>query len=123
MATNRHRLLVSFTPEELEKVTTMANQFKLSISEMLRRFALGETLPNPGTFEGAQAIRHLLAVNADQARLGNLLKLALDESNGTWPDTLVARIDTLAVEIQQAQDQLKATVTAIHHQIHPRAAR
>lgn len=53
---------------------------------------------------------------------GNLLKLALDESNGTWPDTLVARIDALTVEIQQTQDQLKATVTAIHHQIHPRAA-
>ncbi|MCA1908973.1 MAG: conjugal transfer protein TraJ [Magnetospirillum sp.] len=122
MATTRHRLLVSFTPEELEKVTTMASQFKLSISEMLRRFALGETLPSPGTFEGAQAIRDLLKVNADQARLGNLLKLALDESNGTWPDTLVARIDSLTVEIQQTQETLKAKVKEIHHQLHPRAA-
>ena len=47
----------------------------------------------------------------------------MDESNGTWPDTLVARIDGLIVQIQDAQDQVKATVKDIHYQIHPRAMR
>lgn len=46
--------------DEMDKVKAMAGQFKLSVSEMLRRFALGHTLPDPGTFEGAQAIRDLL---------------------------------------------------------------
>lgn len=123
MATERHRLKVSFTPEELAKVEAMADQVKLSISEMLRRFALGHTVPDPSSFAAAQSIRDLLKVNADQARLGNLLKLALDESNGTWPDTLMARIDGLIATIQQTQDGLKATVKDIHHQIHPRATR
>nr|CAM74317.1 oriT binding protein [Magnetospirillum gryphiswaldense MSR-1] len=123
MATERHRQLVSFTPEELATVKAQAGQFKLSVSEMLRRFALGQTLPDPSAFTGAQSIRDLLKVNADQARLGNLLKLALDESDGTWPASMVARIDGLMVQIQDTQDQLKATVKEIHHQIHPRAGR
>jgi len=123
MATDRHRLLVSFTPEELERVRPQAAQYKLSISEMLRRFALGQHLPNPADFASAQSIRDLLKINADQARLGNLLKLALDESDGTWPAPMVARIDALLVEIDNVQTALKANVKELHHQIHPRAAR
>lgn len=123
MATKRHRLLVSFTPDELNQVKAMADQFKLPVSEMLRRFALGETLPDPSTFAGAQSIRDLLKVNADQARLGNLLKLALDESDGTWPAPMLARIDGLMAQIQDVQNQLKASVKDIHAQLHPRAAR
>jgi len=122
MATDRHRLKVSFTPDELAKVEAMAKQFKLSVSEMLRRFALGHSLPDPNGFAGAQGIRDLLKVNADQARLGNLLKLALDESNGTWPDTMLARIDGLVQSIQETQGLLKASVKEVHQQLHPRAA-
>ncbi|WP_096704150.1 conjugal transfer protein TraJ [Magnetospirillum sp. 15-1] len=123
MATDRHRIKVSFTDEEMERVRKQADQFKLSISEMLRRFALGERLPDPSTFAGAEAIRNLLKVNADQARLGNLLKLALDESDGTWPPAMVARIDALRVEIGEVQAALSAAVKDIHYQIHPRAER
>jgi|GEM_PF-2899098 len=79
MTTTRHRILVSFSLEEFGRVKSQAAQFKLSISEMLRRFALGNTLPDPSTFVGAAAIRDLLKVNADQARLGNLPKLAIDK--------------------------------------------
>lgn len=123
MATERHRLKVSFTDEELPKVQVQADQFKLSISEMLRRYALGESLPNPSDFVGAGAIRDLLKINADQARLGNLLKLALDESDGTWPPTMMARIDGLLAEIDEVQTALKAGAKNLHIQIHPRAAR
>lgn len=123
MATNRHRVKVSFTPDELSQVEAQAGQFRLSISEMLRRFALGQHLPNPASFADAQAIRDLLKVNADQARLGNLLKLALDESDGKWPPAMLARIDSLLRDILEVQDSLKATVKDIHHRIHPRAAR
>jgi hypothetical protein len=122
MTTTRHRLKVSFTDAEKQHVEAMAAQFKLSVSEMLRRFALGQTLPDPSAFAGATAIRELLKVNADQARLGNLLKLAIDESDGTWPPALMGRIDALAADIEAVQAELKATAKAIHHQIHPRAS-
>lgn len=123
MATNRHRILVSFTDEEMERVRKQAEQYKLSISEMLRRFVLGDHLPDPATFAGAEAIRNLLKVNADQARLGNLLKLALDESDGTWPPAMTARIDGLLTQIGEVQTALKDGAMDIHYQIHPRAAR
>lgn len=123
MATKRHRIKVSFTEEEMPRVRQQAEQYKLYISEMLRRFALGESLPDPANFAGAEAIRNLLKINADQARLGNLLKLALDESDGTWPPAMVARIDALLVEIGEVQATLKAGARDIHFQIHPRAAR
>lgn len=123
MATNRHRVKVSFTDEEMERVKAQADQFQLSMSEMLRRFALGEHLPDPSNFAAARSIRDLLKINADQARLGNLLKLALDESDGTWPPPLMARIDGLMVDIHDTQAALKAAVKDLHHQIHPRAAR
>ena len=115
MATDRHRQLVSFTPAELVQVQAQAKQFKLSISEMLRRFALGQHLPDPSDFVAAQGIRDLLKINADQARLGNLLLMAIDESDSTWSPELLARI-------RDTQAALKTAVKDLHHQIHPRSA-
>lgn len=123
MATARKRILVSFTNEERANVDALADQVKLSVSELLRRLALGQRLPNPNDFAGAQAIRDLLKINADQARLGNLLKLALNEIDGPVNPAMVARIDGLVVEIQDIQAAIKDSVKALHHQIHPRAAR
>ena len=42
----------------------------------MRRVVTGLRLPQPGN---AQSVRDLMKINADQARLGNLFKLALDE--------------------------------------------
>lgn len=123
MATERHRILVSFTPEELERIKAQADQFKLSMSEMLRRFSLGQHLPDPSDFVAAQAIRDLLKINADQARLGNLLLMAIDESDSTWSPALLGRVDGLVAEIRDTQAALKAMVKDLHYQIHPRAAR
>lgn len=123
MATDRHRILVSFTPAEFDRVRAQAGQFQLSISEMLRRFALGHHLPDPRDFAAAQGIRGLLKVNADQARLGNLLLMALEESDSTWPPELLARVDRLVVDIRATQDELKGLVKDLHRQIHPRATR
>ena len=81
------------------------------------------TFTNPADFAAAQAIRDLLKVNADQARLGNLLLMAIDESDSTWSPALLGRVDGLVVEIRETQAALKAMVKALHYQIHPRAAR
>lgn len=123
MASTRKRILVSFTPDERVAVNALATQLKLSVSELLRRLVLGHRLPDPNAFAAAEGIRELLKVNADQARLGNLLKLALDESDGHWPPALVARVDTVLAEIGATQAALKLGVAELHRQIHPRAVR
>jgi hypothetical protein len=123
MATDRNRFLVSFTPEELVQVDALATQLRLNRSELLRRLVLGHRLPDAQAFVSAQAIRDLLKVNADLARLGNLLKLALDDSDGTWPPAMLARIDALLAAAAETQAELRAGVKDIHHHMHPRAAR
>lgn len=74
MTTNRHRLKVSFTAEEMARVKAQAAQFKLSMSEMLRRFALGQHLPDPSDFVAAQGIRDLLKIHDTQAALKAAVK-------------------------------------------------
>jgi len=121
MSTERNRVKVSFTADERTQVDALADQLKLSVSELLRRLALGTRLPDPTDFVAAEAIRDLLKVNADQARLGNLLKLALDVGADDLSPAHLARIEGLLVEIATVQAALKATVHAIHYQQHPRA--
>ena len=120
MSTQRKRLLVSFTDDERARVDQLAAQLRLSVSELLRRLALGHRLPDAQDFALAHAIRDLLRINADQARLGNLLKLALDDDPGP---AARARIESLLAEIAHVQMAIKAGVHALHHDRHPRARR
>ena len=46
-------------------------------------------LPQPGN---AQSVRDLLKINDDQARLGNLFKLTLDEGTDLEPEGLMSII-------------------------------
>ena len=120
MATTRHRFKVSFTADEMARVQALADQLRLSKSELLRRLAMGYRLPDPNAFAAARAIGDLLTINADQARLGNLLKLAIDEADQDFAPSIVARIEALIAEIRATQDTLKAGVEALHFDIHPR---
>ncbi|MDP2699923.1 MAG: hypothetical protein Q8O73_17565 [Thalassospira sp.] len=61
-------------------------------------------LPNAHTFEASRGIVDLLQVNADQARLGNLLKLAMDEPLSA---DLLRKFDQLTADIRATQDDLK----------------
>lgn len=123
MTTTRHRFKVSFTGEELVRVQALAKQLRLSKSELLRRLALGHALPDASAFAGATAIDRLLTLNADQARLGNLLKLAIDEADQDFAPPLVARIEALVAEIRATQARLRAHVEDLHFAIHPRKRR
>ena len=50
-----------------------------------------------------ETVLHLAKINADQARLGNLLKLAIDHDN-------YFEVERLIAEIRQTQQQLKDAV-------------
>ena len=117
MATKRHRLLVSFTEEEFARVVSLGEQLKLSKSELLRRLVLAERLPKAEDFVARQSILDLMKVNADQARLGNLFKLALDEP---LSQEMFQRLHAIIADIRETQADLKAIARAIHAIISPR---
>tara|TARA_B100000214_G_C23971138_1_gene630213 strand:+ start:3648 stop:3917 length:270 start_codon:yes stop_codon:yes gene_type:complete len=75
---------------------------------------MNSTLPNLRTFEGSQAVRDLLRINADQARLGNLLKLLIDDDN-------TGKTQQLLDEIRATQEALKTAVREIDQSLHRRA--
>lgn len=89
-----------WTEEEKNDGIAKAEQLGLSFSEFIRRTATGARLPNIGH---AETVRDLLKINADLARLGNLLKLAIDEEQ---PMAVLE----LADQIKSTQDLLKQKI-------------
>lgn len=123
MSTKRLRQLVSFTPEEKVRVKAKADQLRLFVSEYLRRLALGHRIPDPNEFAAAQAIGDLLKINADQARLGNLLKLTLEVGDEDLSPATIARINELVAEIRRVQETIRNGVESLHYELHPRRRR
>ena len=120
MPTKRLRQLVSFTPEEKTRIEAKAAQLRLSVSEYLRCLGLNYPVPDPADFAAAQGIRDLLRINADQARLGNLLKLALEVGDGDLSPAAIARIEELMAAIRETQETLRNGAKSLHYEIHPR---
>ena len=114
MATNKRRLLVTLPDEESKYLDDLSSQLRLSRSEVLRRLLMNSPLPVQRDFEAAQAVLDLLQVNADLARLGNLLKLALDEPLSA---DLLRKFDELTVSISSTREELKDVVRKIDQTI------
>ncbi|WP_339774730.1 ribbon-helix-helix protein, CopG family [uncultured Thalassospira sp.] len=114
MATTRNLVKTYLDPAELARLDTLTGQLRLSRSELIRRLIVGTRLPNARDFAASEAILDLLKVNADQARLGNLFKLALDEPLSA---DLLAKFDQLIVEIEGTQNALKQCVREINNRI------
>lgn len=119
MATGRHRFLVSYDADELARLDAQCKQVRLSRSEFLRRISLGHHLPDAADFAGMAAIGDLLSVNANMARVGNLLKLTLDEADGQFGAPTIARVEDLVKEIRDTQTAILGKVEDLHFQIHP----
>lgn len=96
-------------PEEKQAIETKARQCGLSTSAYLR--AIGLSLPVKSVLD-QEAVADLVKVNADQGRLGGLLKMWLtnDEKlrNQRW--ILEQNIHALLKEIQATQALLLDTV-------------
>ena len=86
-----HKVTVKtyMTAAERDRVYDEAKRLGLSSSEYMRRVVTGLRLPQPGN---AQSVRDLMKINADQARLGNLFKLALDEGTDLELEGLMGMI-------------------------------
>jgi hypothetical protein len=98
-------LKVVVTPEERAAITARARAADLSVSAYLRRLGTGFA---PKSTLDQQAIGNLLRVNADQGRLGGLLKLWLSEKPGQGMPVYDVR--SLLRQIEGVQADLKAIV-------------
>lgn len=102
----RHRPLRVFVSlSERVQIQARADACQLSISAYLR--GLG-TVFTPKSMMDIQAIRELLKVQADQGRLGGLLKLWLSEKPGQGTSTFEVR--RVLRQIEDLQIQLKTLV-------------
>ena len=64
-------------------------------------------------------MRDLLAVNADPARLGNLLKLELDTVDGSVPRGFIEDVERLHAGIGETRNRLKACAVAVADSVRP----
>jgi hypothetical protein len=106
---HRVQVKVYMRPEHKEAAREKARTLGLTLSEYLGRLGANMPLPEPGNHA---AIRDLLKVNADLARLGNLLKLALDDDAWRAPGTDLD-VEALLLELAARQAELKAAVRAL----------
>lgn len=117
MPSNLHQVKTYLADDERARLDELAGQTGLSRSEILRRLIVAQRLPDPQAAVGWEHVRDLMAINADLARLGNLLKLALDQA----PEAEVpTRLSTLAEQIGATQAELKAAVVDLRHHLQPR---
>ena len=101
---NRH-LKVVVSARERADIETRAAATGLSVSAYLRNLGLGF---QPHSTLDQEAILALLKVNADQGRLGGLLKLWLSGGQtGSAPATEIRR---LLLDIESAQKTLRGIV-------------
>ncbi len=121
MATQRQRMKVSYTEDELATIKAMSKQYKLSVSELHRRLVLGHHLPDPNNFEKAACIQDLHRLNADQARLANLQLLLLNQLEDKFDVDLVDKVKDLVDEINATREVFRAAARQLHAEMHPRA--
>lgn len=112
MPTTRKRIRVYATDAEESKIKETAERIGLSVSQFLLRLGMDYTIPKAEDFVAWRGIQDLLKVNADLARLGNLLKLAIDER----PDQ-VKDFARLIRDIDQTQKHIKETAAQIRGQV------
>jgi len=102
----KNRVLVGgwVTPEEKQEVTALARQVHITTSELVRRLVTGRKLPDASRHK---AVIELVKINADLARLGNLMRMAIDD-----PEFIAAEItlEDLFATIRETQDILKAKI-------------
>ncbi len=103
----RVQIITYVSPDLHGRITELAKRTKLSVSRVAERVLESGKFPD---VSNAQAIQDLLAVNADQARLGNLLLKAINE---TADGHVVRQMQALLRDVRKTQTEIKARVARI----------
>jgi len=93
------------TPEEYENIKAAAGQAGLSVSKYARATCLGYEIKS---LVDQEAVLAILQTNRDLSRLGNLLKLTLDQT-----EVDQKKIEELLDSIQKTKELLSEKVKAI----------
>ena len=102
---HRETVKVSLSPAERAAIEERAVATGRSLSSLLRDLGLGF---EPKAILDLQAVQALVKVNADQGRLGGLLKLWLTDRPGEGAPTIEVR--RLLQEIESAQAELRRLI-------------
>ncbi|MEZ6853082.1 plasmid mobilization protein [Halodesulfovibrio aestuarii] len=94
------------TESERDRIAALAEQCGLSVSEFIRRVALGQEINSKIDKE---AFLDLLRVNADLGRLGGLFKLALTEN--ARKVTSHREMRRILHEIEDRQEELRQLIS------------
>jgi hypothetical protein len=105
--TKRVQLITYLDPDIHQRIVTHAKRTNMSISKVAERILQSGKYPDQSL---DQSILNLLQVNADQARLGNLLLKGMNESADGH---LVRQMQSLLREVRQTQDEIKARIAAL----------
>ena len=101
----RHAIKIYVSRDEHDRLLQRASGCDLSLSAYLRMVGTGY---QPKSTMDAQAILSLVKINADQGRLGGLLKLWLSEKPGAGASAFDVR--QLLRKIEASQAELRAMV-------------
>lgn len=109
--TDRKRpITVSVTPRDRAAIEERAEAAGLPLSVYVRSAALGRPASRGNPVQKLQEVRALIEVNADQARIGNLLKWALKEADSA---RRTAEIERLIRQIGAVQDRLSEVMKGL----------
>lgn len=103
----RVQLITYVSPKIHERITAHAKRTNLSVSKVAERILESGKFPDQST---QQTVLNLLQVNADQARLGNLLLKGINE---TADGHLVREMQKLLAEVRKTQGDIKARVAEL----------
>ncbi|WP_020592831.1 plasmid mobilization protein [Kiloniella laminariae] len=98
-------------PQERDGIDFIADKLKITRSQFIRRVMTGKELPDHRRNED---IKDLVKINGDLARLGNLLKLALDD--GDFEANQYNKgldVPSLINQIRNTQRDLKTKIKAM----------
>ena len=100
----RSQLIKTYlTQDEFGQIMASANMARLSLSEFMRRVALGTRIKSKTDIA---AHRELIRVHGDLGRLGGLLKQAITDNNHMTINALLRQIDKLQKELKEKIDKL-----------------
>jgi len=96
------------TAGESEEVAAQARRLGMTVSNYIRNVMVNFRLPDNAI--NARAIRDLYKVNADLARLGNLLKMAMDDEDFPVPRNSELAPESLFLRMEETRQQLKTKI-------------
>ena len=103
MTPKKAKIELRVTLDEKKQLRELAQAHAMSLSEYLRQAGLMQEIASRTEIE---ITLELAKMNADQARLGNMLKLAIDSENEQ-------KIETLITEVRRTQQTIRETLESI----------